>query len=92
VLFFGYARQGATVIPVVALLAALAAGRWLVPRIPSLPPKGAMTLAGAILFLPVAIEAARFLSRPVLSLDGQAVGSVDPFPPHLHRDQQLQVR
>jgi len=51
-----------------------------------------MLLAGAALFLPLAIETARFLSKPTLFLDGGKVGPVDSSPPHEHRDQSLQIR
>jgi hypothetical protein len=91
-LFFGYARQGAMMVPVVALLAALALVRWggaLVDRIPG--PRRTLLVALA-LALPVAVEIARFASRPAVTIDGQAIGPADPFPADEHRDQAVLVR
>lgn len=91
-LFFGYARQGATVIPVLALLFGLAAERWVFPRLRHPEEKGAARLAVVVLVLAVGVDAARLLARPNVILDGQAVGAVDRFPPDVHRDQRLEVR
>lgn len=93
VLFFGYARQGATVVPVLSLLFALAVERWLLSR-SSRAEAGAASVAGAILVLAVGVEAIRFASGPTVSLDGRTLNGVegDPFPASLHRDQRLQVR
>ena len=89
VAFFGYARTGATVTPVVALLIALAADRW-VPRFSAarrwLAPA---VLAGLVL---VAAETARFLFPPDLSLDGRPVTGVDPFPRADHARHRLEAR
>jgi hypothetical protein len=74
VLFFGYARTGATVIPIVALLLGLAGGRWLPSRAPR--------LVAATLLAGVALEAARFVAKPAVSIDGRAVVAADPFPPN----------
>ena len=88
VAFFGYARQGAVVIPVVALLAALALERWLPSRLPARVPTRLTVL---LLLLGVGAETARFLSRPVVRIDGLSVGEVDPFPPDEHRDRRVEV-
>jgi hypothetical protein len=92
VLFFGYARQGAAVIPVLALLSALAAERWLLARVPGSIEKRAMRLAAVFLLLAVGVEAVRSLDKPAVYLDGRAVGEVDPFPPHHHEDQRINFR
>jgi hypothetical protein len=88
VAFFGYARQGAVVIPVVALLAALALERWLPARLPS---RVSTRLTVLLLLLGVGAEAARFLSRPVVRIDGLSVGEVDPFPPGDHQERRVEV-
>jgi hypothetical protein len=87
VTFFGYARQGAVVIPVVALLAALVLERWLFSRLPSRVP----TRLAILLLLGVGAEAARSVSRPVVRIDGLSVGEVDPFPPGEHRERRVEV-
>jgi hypothetical protein len=76
VLFFGYARLGAVVIPVIALLIALAFQR-LLARVPA-------TVLAAILLVAVAADAVRVASRPTLSIDAD--------PPDVHRDLRLDVR
>jgi hypothetical protein len=86
-LFFGYARQGATVIPVVALLTGLAAERWLFHRLG----RRRRALGLGLLVLAVGLEAGRWSSPPALSIDGRPVGSRDPFPVDLHVDQRLAV-
>jgi hypothetical protein len=91
VLFFGYARMGATVVPVVALLGALALGRFLLPLLPRLKERGpllAALLAAAVL----SAEAARTWQRPRVRIDGLEVGARDPFPADVHRDQSIEVR
>jgi hypothetical protein len=95
--FFGYARQGASAIPVVALLACLTVER-LVSRAVSrrsresraARPHRWMVPAAALLL--VAVEAGRWLSRPEVTLDGRGVGAGDPFPTHEHRDRGLEIR
>lgn len=76
VIFFGYARLGATTVPVIALLLALAAARWL----PELPPKKILATAAAAAALLVAVEAVRFVHPPELQLDGRTVTARNPFP------------
>ena len=92
VLFFGYARQGATMMPVVALLAALAIERHALPRMPRLTARRAAVLGAIALTAPVVLESARWLSRPAVTIDGRAIGAADPFPVREHRDQVLDVR
>ena len=87
VMFFGYARLGATAIPVVALLLALAIER----SRPGMGERFGWRLAGRALAFLVAIEAARWLQHPALALDGEAAGPHDPVPSADHRDHELKV-
>ena len=73
VLFFGYVRMGATVIPVVAVLLAVAAQRWIPPR--------PLRFAFAILLLGVTLEAVRLVAKPAIAIDGRPIRIADPFPP-----------
>ena len=82
-LFFGYARVGATAIPVVAILLALAVERWLYVR-PS-------RLAVAALAIGVSVEAARFVSRPLLLIDGSPVRATDRLPPDEHAEHRIEM-
>jgi dolichyl-phosphate-mannose-protein mannosyltransferase len=80
VAFFGYARQGATVIPVVAVLVGLALERW--------TPVRAARLAVPVLLFGVTLEAARWIAKPAVSIDDRAIGAADSFGPTdpvLHR-------
>lgn len=86
VLFFGYARHGATVIPVLALLFALAVA----PLLDRLSQRTAAALTAALL-LAAAIDFARVIDAPAPHLDGRPLGAADPDPPDLHRDQRLDV-
>ena len=88
VAFFGYARLGATAIPVVALLVALAVERWWPARTEGRRERAALLALGMM----VAIEAVRFLQQPGLALDGDAAGPQDPVPSADHRDYQLRVK
>ena len=83
VLFFGYARLGATVIPVVAVLVAIATERWIPPR--------TLRFVLAILLFGVALEAARFVAKPEVRLDGMVIGREDPFPPDEHDAHRVEV-
>lgn len=87
VAFFGYARLGATAFPVVALLLVLCFGAVPLPRSARLGP---WLLAAAVL-TGVALEAARLLFPPTITLDGQVAGRHDPFPPDLHRDHRVDL-
>jgi hypothetical protein len=82
-LFFGYARQGATAIPVIAILLGRAVERWLRMR-PS-------RLAVAALAMGISLEAARFVSRPQVRLDGARIGRTDPHPPDEHDAHRLET-
>jgi hypothetical protein len=89
VAFFGYARQGAAIFPVVALLVALA----LVRRVPACnrarPGQVVRATALALAAL-VAVEAARALRPPALSVDGRPLEAGDAT--DLHRDQAIEAR
>lgn len=90
VLFFGYVRQGALVVPVVALLAALGVERWILrgaafPR-PRRFPAVALALAAG-----VGIEAARFVAKPVVRIDGLQVAGSDPLPADEHRRHSIAI-
>jgi hypothetical protein len=87
--FFGYARLGATAIPVVALLVALAVERF-VP-VPAWDGGGRRMLLRALGLL-MAIEAARWLHHPALALDGDPAGPHDPVPAADHTDHELKVQ
>ena len=86
--FFGYARQGAAVIPVVALLGALAFERatraW--------PPARTRTVLVAAAGLCLLLEGARFLFPPALSIDGRPVTRGDPFPMAEQLDRRIDAR
>jgi len=85
VLFFGYARLGATAIPVVALLAGLAAARWL--RFDENGRRARLAL-GAL----VALELVRLMQGPGLAIDGQeATRGRDPVPAADQLDHEIRV-
>jgi hypothetical protein len=86
VLFFGYARQGGCVVPVVALCAAMAAER-LERRSPRLARALPVLVLGLLAAL-VGTETARWARPPVPTVDGRRIETVDPFR-DLHRDQRV---
>ena len=96
--FYGYAREGAVVMPVFALLVGLVAVRGL-PRVLRLThPDTIHTniqkwLRQSCIFalILIAIEGTRWLSDPVINLDGQEVGVVEPFPGMDYQERQLRV-
>ena len=95
--FFGYAREGATVIPVLALLTGLGTVRclgasWSPVRAADRSPARwllASLLAGFIL---IGVEGFRWSAGPVVTLDGREIGKVDPFPESDYQDRHLQVK
>lgn len=89
VAFFGYARQGAMLVPVIALLTALAVERWVLPRASKI--LGRRALVVALLLAPVLIESVRWIAPPAVTVDGLAVGGSDPFPPHEDRGRTIRV-
>lgn len=86
-LFFGYARSGAMIIPVLALFAALAA-----VRIVPLSPRRGMAVAAALLVLAGGAETVRFLHPPEVFLSGHPVGPVDPYPAKLYVDHTVKAK
>jgi len=97
--FFGYAREGAVVIPVFALLLGLLAARGL-PRLPwfqshtsAQPVTRRWVWAICLLAVGlIAIEGARWISAPVVTLDGREVGTGDPFSGMEYEERRLQVK
>ncbi len=96
--FFGYARQGAGVVPVLALLIALAVSRSPPAsggdhrRISRLIPSGRARVVLATALVLLAIEGVRWISRPSLVLDGREITRADPWPVDLHEQRRLEVR
>ncbi len=88
VAFFGYARLGATAIPVVALLVALAIERWWPARTERRRERAILLALGMM----VALEAVRCLHQPGLAIDGDAAGPQDPVPTADHRDHALRIK
>lgn len=89
--FFGYARLGATLLPVLSVLWACAFERWVWPRLRARawPARVALGVALALLL----VEGSRFLAHPQVLVDGRPITArADPFPLDLHRDQQLELR
>ena len=95
--FFGYARQGASVIPVVALLVCLGARAMLSRLVNSssilwLTRRGGRLVWGAALVL-LAIEAGRWFAEPDVVLDGRAItAATAPFPSDDYRERFVDVR
>jgi hypothetical protein len=92
--FFGYARLGVLVTPVVALYCCLA-----VERLTSgagegrrTPPTRLRWLVPAVAILLLAIETGRWASRPEVLIDGRGIGDTDPAPLHEHRERRIEVR
>jgi hypothetical protein len=63
---------------------------WFPVQFKDKPDAGRMLRISFALAL-VAIEGYRWNSRPVLTLDGEAVGVVESFPATQYRDRHLQV-
>jgi hypothetical protein len=90
VAFFGYARHGATVIPMVALLACLASAEVLA-RTRNVPRRWQWGLATGAALLLLAVEVGRFAYRPEVTIDGQRIGEEAPFVAHDHHDRRVDV-
>ncbi len=80
VLFFGYARQGALILPAVALLVAL--------KVAPAVRLSRRSLALAIA-LPLVFEVARSLSPPAVHIDGRPLNGPDPWPVDQHHSQKV---
>ncbi|MGH9464473.1 MAG: glycosyltransferase family 39 protein [Thermoanaerobaculia bacterium] len=87
--FYGYARQGASTIPVVALLLVLAAERWL-PAAADSRKWLRIALAGSLAV--VGVEALRWLRPPELFVDGQPIVAGARPPAEDHRAHQVRAR
>ncbi len=81
IFFFGYARQGALILPALALFAALPATRSV--------PRSARGL-GLALAIPLLLEASRYLSAPAIHIDGRPVEGPDPWPIDMHHNQRVE--
>lgn len=91
VLFFGYARHGATVVPVIAILAGLAAERRVFSRTRSASARTTARGAAAILAVGVALEGARLLAKPEVRVDGVPIGGEAPSAADDHRGRRIEV-
>jgi len=95
VLFFGYARHGATVAPVVILLVCLA----LRTPLEKLVCRGVQPAAGrmlgvalAVAALLVAVEVGRWSSQPTVWIDGLEIGERAPLPEDEHLEHRVEVQ
>jgi hypothetical protein len=77
------------IVPVVALLLALAAERWM-PALGRAQPRAVVRAATLALAALVAVEAARTLRPPELSIDGRPLEAGDPA--DMNRDQTIEAR
>ena len=91
-LFFGYARIGATALPAVYLMAALALRTWAGRARPAGRPPGGIRPAAVAAGILLLVETVRFVSHPVVTIDSERVISRDPFPAQVHRDRRIEVR
>jgi glucose-6-phosphate-specific signal transduction histidine kinase len=82
VMFYGYARQGATTIPVIALALALVVSRLTSSR--EWSSRRLILAAAAAGTLLVGAEAVRFLGEPELYIDGRLTRASDVLPPADH--------
>ena len=80
--FFGYARQGASCAPVVAILVALVLDRLRVGR----------TLAAVACGLVLALGAWRVLDPGVVMVDGADASAGDPWPAEQYRERRVELR
>jgi len=86
--FFGYARHGASAVPVIALLAGLAtvnllpSDRWSTAR-------RVAPLTVAALF--IVLEVTRWILGPQVSIDGREIAGGDPWPIAQHTDRTVTV-
>ena len=92
IVFFGYARHGASVIPVIALLLALAGAALATRRTASADDRTWRRLAAVAALALVTIEAGRWMARPTVTLDERRVGPSDPWPIDRHVRRQVLIR
>ncbi len=91
VAFFGYARQGASAFPVLALLAALVLDLGYRTFIGPERTRLAGRVLAVVVVLLVAAEIARTVRPPELTIDDRPVTSGDPWPLELHEDRRIGV-
>ena len=96
--FYGYAREGVVLIPVYALLVGFLCVKvlprfsWFPVRLKPNPDAGrVLWVSGVLAIALIAVEGSRWLSAPVITLDGRDVGQVDPFPATQYRERLLRV-
>ncbi len=90
--FFGYARHGATLVPVVAALSALgAAAIWRRAGGAPLVGRTALRAVAVVAILGLGIEAHRYLRPPTILVDGHRIGVRDPHPVGQHFDRRLDL-
>jgi len=97
--FYGYAREGAVVIPVFALLLGLLAVRVL-PRFLKAPARidaaaaarNGFRVSCMLALILIAVEAYRWSSDPVITLDGREPGAVDVLPGTEYEERRLLVK
>ena len=75
----------------IALLAALAAERWIPVRSKRPTGKTILRATAGILLLAAGVEAARFLSKPGVRVDGVAVGAGPLSSADEHRTRRIEV-
>ncbi len=91
-LFFGYARQGALVVPAVALFLALAWEDRIWPRLGEIGRKRATHLGMLLIAWLFWSEGWRWLRPPEIRIDGREVMAVDPWPVALQENRRLEFR
>jgi hypothetical protein len=92
-LFFGYARQGACVVPVLALLLALAAERLYHLAGPVIGPRSLRRIIlGTLLLLALYLagDLAQGSRGKTVAIDGHRVEGADPFPPGDHATRRIE--
>lgn len=96
--FYGYAREGVVLIPVFALLTALLVMRelprhaWFPFHFTGSPDTGKwLRISFFIALALIVVEGSRWMSKPVLMLDGRQVGVDEPFSTTQYRQRQLKV-
>jgi hypothetical protein len=97
VLFYGYARHGATVIPVLLLLLCLALRTM--PGLSHLRQalagnrrrSPALLIVAVLAVAAAGCELVRWARQPTVQVDGQAVGTYDPWPVDEHEDRVITV-